>query len=283
MIAVAAPNVQLESWTGHLYDRRRTPADTTLILLGLNDERYFGTSAAGLSVVRASLTAAVAWSALDGGTILDARAAPSTGPWIPYPPHGAIGATQAGATLRGIARGDAVYVGYEQQATPAGSFDLSIDGRPAGTYSCHAPAAPSPSTTAATAVWTAAVRIGGLGHKAHAVTITARGDGPVILDWIAGSAGGGPRVVIGTIPDLPAGSYRHFPPLDHGSDAATALYNATYATLVRTLATDGLRVRLAPTGIALRRQVDFAPDGIHPNDTGHLRIAQAFQQALDQP
>ena len=171
VIAVAAPNVQLESWAGHLYDRRRTPADTTLILLGLNDERYFGTSAAGLAVVRASLTAAVSWSALTGSAILDARAAPSTGPWIPYPRHGALLATQAGTTLRGIARGGSVYVGYEQQAALAGSFDLSIDGHPSGTYSCHAPVAASPSTTAAAAVWPAALRIGDRGHGAHTVTI----------------------------------------------------------------------------------------------------------------
>ena len=283
VIAVAAPNVQLESWAGHLYQRRRTPADTTLILLGLNDERYFGTSAAGLSVVRASLTATVAWSALTGSAILDARAAPSTGPWTPYPRHGAMLATQAGATLRGIAKGDAVYVGYEQLAAPAGGFEVSIDGHPAGTYSCHAPAAPSPSTAAASAVWPAALRIAGLGHGAHTVAISARGDGPVILDWIAGSAGSGPRVVVGTLPDLPARSYRRFAPLDHGSDAATALYNATFTELISTLASGGLDVRMAPTGTALRRPADFAPDGIHPNDSGHLRIASAFQQALDRP
>ena len=103
----------------------------------------------------------------------------------------------------------------------------------------------------------------------------------MVLDWIAGSAGSGPRVVVGTLPDLPAWSYRRFTPLDHRSDAAMALYNATYATLVRALATDGLDVRLAPVGGVLRVPVDFAPDRIHPNDNGHLRIALAFLQALD--
>ena len=44
------------------------------------------------------------------------------------------------------------------------------------------------------------------------VAIAAAGDGPVLLNWIAGSAGSGPCVVEGRLPALPVQSYLRFTP-----------------------------------------------------------------------
>ena len=280
VIPIAKSNVQLESWAGRVYDRPRTKADTTLILLGLNDMRYFGTSSKGQATVHDAMLAALLWSAIPSSAILSSRSLAYTGNWTYVELHEAMSSDQKGAVLRGAIQGTSLYIAYYQQVAPAGTFSVIVDGRMVGTYSCHALAGPSSTTSVAAGIWPAAIRIAGLLPRMHDIEVIARGDGRVTLDWVSGNQIHGPTVILGTLPTLAPRSYQLSPPLDHGSDAAVALFNQTYVQLISQLRSDGLDARAAPVSERFHEPEDLAPDLIHPNNQGHQHIAEAFLEVL---
>lgn len=87
----------------------------------------------------------------------------------------------------------------------------------------------------------------------------------------------GCRVYVGNTPKQVTGSY-----VGLGSPAAQALYAAAVAAAVANVAARGRRVYLVDVASAYdpATQGNQPPSGIHPGDSGHLAIANAFLAAM---
>jgi lysophospholipase L1-like esterase len=61
-------------------------------------------------------------------------------------------------------------------------------------------------------------------------------------------------------------------------NATVTQYNAQLAQLVAALAAEGLNIQIVPTANVL--QPGDLADELHPNDAGHLLLAQTFAATL---
>lgn len=117
----------------------------------------------------------------------------------------------------------------------------------------------------------------GLGLGAHTVVVTAASN-PVTVIWVAGNGWKrtlreGPNVFLGTIP-------RQSPWTGAGTDALHAAYNAQLRSAINTARSAGLRVAAAPVGEYYNPGTEQDVDGVHPTNTGHTTIAEAFEQSM---
>lgn len=117
----------------------------------------------------------------------------------------------------------------------------------------------------------------GLGVGAHTVVVTASAN-PVTVIWVAGngfprSLREGPNVIVGSI-------LRQSPWTAGGTDASHAAFNAQLRSAVNSARSAGLRVAYAPTGEYYNPATGQSTDLVHPNNSGHVSIAQAFEQTL---
>jgi lysophospholipase L1-like esterase len=81
---------------------------------------------------------------------------------------------------------------------------------------------------------------------------------------LCASLAGAPRVLIGQVTGTGSAAL----------NATVDLYNAQLTQLVAALAAEGLNIQIAPTANVLQPG-DFS-DELHPNDAGHLLLAQTF-------
>jgi lysophospholipase L1-like esterase len=80
---------------------------------------------------------------------------------------------------------------------------------------------------------------------------------------------GAPRVMVAT---LPAST-------DATLNSALQIYNTALSDLVPTLVADGMYITVVPCGSALDATTDYY-DNVHPNDSGHQKLAATFKSAL---
>lgn len=262
----------------------------TLLMIGTNDARVYNSDTVLQGVYKRAHLALAAWAAIPDARKVYAQDAASTGSWTnnagAYGGGLAVYSTSVGATRTFTVYGTVVYLCSLLQDDNTSTFTVAVDGVTVGTYSNGTAGAVSLETYLGLDYAPNLIRIPGLSEGEHTVVVTvasSAGSNPYVhLLWAAGNQGhnskDGPNVWVGNIPRLNSTGYATL----GGSDAIFAVYNAIVRANVNTLATDGLNVGLVDSASRLLPASDLDPDGIHPDDSGHQKIADAFLEAINQ-
>lgn len=274
-----------------IYFKDVAPEDEFVLLVGFNDMRRHGSSVDGLRSYESTLRAGLTWLAVPNTEKVFAQspAVAYTGAWIDRTLYGlAAGrvSRDRGATASTTVHGTAVYIGYASRPSrPAGTMSVAIDGVHYGTIDGGQGIAPLSGLD----YWPGGWRVGGLDEGPHdvVVTVTSPDGAAVHLDYIAGNGGLGqsvwPVVYVGNTLRMPAAGYGLADPWNQGSDAAVEQYNEVNRQVVEELASDGLNV------VYVDANAHYDPDGgdvhtdnVHPNRSGHAKIADAFLAAINE-
>ena len=262
------------------------------ILIGFNDIRTLGTSA---GVYRKGLDHLIHWLGIPTSAKRTAQSPDaSTGSWTPIPwsnGMGAIGASSSSGTLTwSNVIGSEIYVGYLGWGTNfGGSLQVQVDGVTITNFTtanaaygnreyingsdANIPDHNGPYGNGKIDFCPQVVRVTDLGFSAHTVVVTASVN-PVYVLWCAGNgwrrtARMGPNVFVGTIP-------RQSPWTSGGTDAAHAQFNSQVVAAVNAAKSSLLRVAVAQSSSKYDPAIHQSVDLVHPNDSGHSAIAEAF-------
>jgi lysophospholipase L1-like esterase len=289
--AIAAPNQNLSRAGDQAADMARvwvypnaTPslgrAQLYTAMIGTNDAYGCGGSDGCLANWRQSLAASLAWLAVPSAdkVLGDSIAQRSSG-WTPDLTVG-VAATAAGETLsfpvQQMQTGRSLLVAYRVFDVGAGGGEatLAIDGQPMATLSASVQTGQPIDTRNGTidTIFLVSVPLGEAGL--HNVTLSTTTAGFFSLQWVGVSSGnyaqvaGAPRVLVGQIPGTGSAAL----------NATVQQYNAELTQLVAALTAEGLNLEIVPTANVLQPG-DFS-DLLHPNDAGHLLLAQTFAASL---
>jgi lysophospholipase L1-like esterase len=271
MVATTGDMAADQSW--RIYGMAADPTKDTTIMLGANDAQIYGASAVKREAAINFLRNVVVWSMCQ--TKVNARSMTATGSWSNTPVNsiGRVSAV-AGSTLEATVSGTAVYVSYILQNLGAseGQFDVLIDGVVMKTVTLNGTQVGN--TQNGRSYSGACIRIGGLAPGSHTVKIVTKNGNSCHIDYVAGSdQPSDPRVFVADVLKRSIASYG----ASGNSDANVAAYNADYATMIADLASDGHSV--LPVHFPDITLADLN-DGLHPNDSGHAKIAVDFQSAI---
>ncbi|MEM9221918.1 MAG: hypothetical protein AAGB11_05895 [Pseudomonadota bacterium] len=264
--------------------------DVATMMLGVNDERIWGEKYAGL--FQNTIGALAAWLAMEAGAKVPALTADAVtygGSWSQSEAYG-LGkySCDEGAWASFRFSGDVVYLGMTRQRSTGGECAFTVDGK--SVYAGWRTIISAPETPKGkVGHGPSLVRLAGFGpgeHEAKITVTSAAGEkGGVFFDWYA-TPKGGPKVFLAAPSRKAQAGYETY----GGSDYSTIRYANAIDDICRTLSQDGLNVypvridRLINPLTDLRptRQGRHAvtPDGVHPDDVGHLIIADAFIEAF---
>lgn len=257
------------------------------LMLGTNDQRTYQASLPKQDAFKLGHLALAAWLALADSKKVYGQAGALTGTWTNSVVYAAGLMKQSivpASTATYTVYGTTVYIGSVLQNSIVATFSVAIDGVAKGTFSC-APVGVTITSVNALTYMPQLLRFPGLSEGAHTVVITvvtASAANPVYVIFVAGNGGArtktGPNIWIGNVPRFTAAGYI----ASGGSDAVVASFNRMIRDNVRLLAGDGLNVALADSCANLNTAADIGGDGVHPDDSGHDVIAEAFLEAINQ-
>ena len=267
----------------HVIPKVVAQGDVSTLLIGTNDFRTYQSDASKRHEWQWAHQALAAWLAIPdadkvkpAGMTLFGATWDTGGAYI-----GSARSYAAAETAAATVHGRTAYLWTIAQGGNTSTYKVTVDGRAYGTFST-APAA-SMTTINGIAYGSRLHRFSGLGDGPHTIvvtTVSADGSNPVYVTAAAGSSGihatSGPTVVVGTIYRFTSAGYGTY----GGSDAINRQYNAVVVSNVRQLQEDGLNVALADVEGVIDPSTDLASDGVHPNDNGHRKVADAFVEAL---
>ena len=257
---------------------------------GFNDARVYNVNVAKQAGFKRAHMASICWLALRAAYRTAAQASASTGVWSNMAQYGGtlgVSSTAPGATRTFTTYGSVVYVTTILQAANTSTFTIAIDGVSMGTFSSGLTNGADPSTANGLNYIPAVLRLPGLTEGPHTVVFTVASLGGVnptcYCLWASGNGGhqvrNGPSVWVSNIERMPVAGYVASV---GGADFIFATYNEIIRDNCRTLAYDGLNVTLIDTAAVILPATDVSVDNIHPNDTGHAKIAAAFYEAMVQ-
>jgi lysophospholipase L1-like esterase len=256
------------------------------LMLGTNDAPTYGTDASKQAAFRLGHLHHAAYLAIPNSRKTFGQAGSTSGTWTNDTTYGS-GVMKASevvaSTHTTTIYGTVAYVAMLQQHTNTSTYSISIDGVSQGTFNSD------PGVTITTAhgiAYSPALRrFPGLTEGAHTVVVTvvsAAVGHKVFVIWTGGNLGSktktGPNVWVGNIPRLSAAEYVTL----SSTAAVTATFNGIIRSNVQTLANDGLNVALVDSGSRMDPTTNLDADGIHPNDSGHDIIAEAFLEGINQ-
>jgi lysophospholipase L1-like esterase len=289
--AIAGPNANLSEPGDQAADMARrwvypnavptlAGAQLFTVMIGTNDAYVCGGSEGCMSNWQQSLAASLAWLALPSADkVLGNSIAERSGGWSPDLKAG-IATKAAGETLsfsvQQTQQGRSLLLAYRvfDVGAGGGAATVNVNGQPVAALSAEVTTGQVIDTKNGTTdtIFLASIPLGEVGQ--YTVTVTTTTPGFFSLQW-AGVSGGNyaaitaaPRVLLGQIPGT-------------GSAALNVIvesYNAELAQLVATLVAEGMNIKIAETASVLQPG-DFT-DELHPNDAGHLKLAQAFAGSL---
>jgi lysophospholipase L1-like esterase len=253
------------------------------IMVGTNDANNCGASDGCLANWSSSLKAALAWMALPASDkTLGTAVVTRTGSWKTDLGMG-ISTTDPGASVslpfHQVVSGRMLYLAYrvfDASAVSGATATVSVDGHPVSVLNSivntgHAISTVNGSTDS---IFLASVPLGAAGD--HNVTITTgSGGGFFSFLWAGLSTGpytadsGAPRVMLVGLPISTSASL----------NAVLSRYTALQPEIVSALAADGISITLVPLDTVLNPASDFV-DTLHPNDSGHHKLAAALEAAL---
>jgi lysophospholipase L1-like esterase len=247
------------------------------ILPGVNDARTAGTDTTLIDSFRGCLQAGLAWLAIPDAYKVKAANATKTGTWaVNTGVYGSMDyqSSTNGSTMSAKVKGTTAYVGHIRSIGTAGTFTVSIDGVSMGTFST---AVNTPTRQVGGGQYGAyLLRFPGLSYGEHTVTVTVTSaSGNVYIDWFGGNGfpydPKGPAVYSGNCLRASDAYYTANPP---HSEAGVAAHNLVINDAVNSLARDGLNVVLVDV-VSSQDRADYT-DGLHPNDAGMVKLANAF-------
>ncbi len=262
--------------------------EQSTIMLGTNDQRFYEESVPKRTAFKVGHAALLAWLAIPDARKQKGQDADSeTGTWTDT--SSAYGGTLgrqsvvAGSTITFTVYGTVAYFCSILQNSIVATFTVSIDGVVRGSFATG-PGATITSVNGRTFT-PQLIRIPGLSEGSHSLVVTvvtASGGNPVYALWATGNQGHktkeGPNVWVGNVPRFTSAGYT----ASGGSDVDVAAFNAMIRANVTQLAADGLNVALVDSASRLNPAVDLGGDGVHPDDSGHAVIANAFIEAINQ-
>lgn len=250
-------------------------ADAGVVELGFNDMWYYGNDLNKIGYFRAGYQSILAYLATPSKQL--GKNTPSVGQWVNTPSFG-IGkkTTNPGDTITFTVSGTTVYFGTIQFSGIDGSYSVTIDGVSKGTFQTNAPGM---NTHLQMPCGQKVLRFAGLSSGSHSVLITAI-SGNVFAEWCSGNTQANkPLVYALNITHCTAAGYAYDAntPIN---DTVHDTYNATISSAVQDLVSDGLNVVLVDDAALNIPSEDTYSDGVHPNDTGHCKIALKLYHAM---
>ncbi len=253
------------------------------LMVGVNDAYRYGIAPMALQTYTAEVAAAVSWLAVpNSDKVLAKDITEQIGTWSQDVGFGMM-STDAGASLtfdvNQATAGRNLHLVYHVWAQPygqAGRAEITVDGAVQATVEESQNSGvylPTENGTADTFL-VQKVPLGAVGPH----TVTFRSVGPagsaVGLLW-AGVAqqdyrtvDGAPQVLVGYVTNSPSGNQTF----------AADNYSLQLMALIPTLVADGMNVKGVNTTRVMDPNTDFA-DILHPNNSGHAKLATAFEQA----
>jgi Concanavalin A-like lectin/glucanases superfamily/Protein of unknown function (DUF2793) len=256
------------------------PSDTSQYVLafGANDIAQKKENANGQSTFADAIRALAAWLAIPASRRIKAQSSDITygGTWANSANYGGTISriSSAGSSTATFSvTGSSIIIGYSRLAASTATFSVTVDsGAPVSVIGSNAAA-----TTLGKTVIPATVIVENLSETWHSVTITVT-SGTLHLDWVAGVSEAtqglaGPNVYLSNSIRLGPASFSPTPTFN--IDVVTGIYNQLVRTAANKLKEIGLAVQLINVNARFNTS-DWAPDMQHPNDAGHLAIANAF-------
>lgn len=259
---------QVPDQTANLCGINIMTGDASILELGTNDHWRYGADATKREYFRRGIQACAAWLGL-----IDKQKGVNntitTGTWVNTASFGTGKMSNtAGSTITWHVSGTTVYVGTIQFDGNTSSFNIKIDGVDKGTFS-----------TGTTGLLTyqsmpcgpRLLRFPGLAPGTHEIIFTALGGDYCYAEWCAGNDSAKASVYAANFTRDTAAGYASCP--ISVSDTTMAAFNATFASGMSELIADGLNITQIDNNSICFPDMDTYMDGVHPNDTGHAKIA----------
>lgn len=260
--------------------------DKATLMVGTNDQFLYGTSTYKQGLFKSFHTSIFANIALPSKVNGNSSGMTYTGSWTTSQPTWARGkwSFTAGNTATATVSGTAVYVGVIRQDDISGNAingtaDVYVDSVKVGSITT---AGTGMTTQNGNAYAPAAFRFGGLSAGSHTVQIVVTSAIPdyrglMYVEYIAGSdQSSKPSVYVSTIPKYSTAAYTTI----GGSAANMATYNGIVTTNVSNAIADGLAVYQVDASAVVNQTSDLSSDGVHPVNSGHSKIFNAFFSAM---
>jgi hypothetical protein len=247
-------------------------AIVSMTLLGYNDMRHIGDNPIGFqrelySIIAKLSLPDILWGQSENITY--------SGNWenvdLGWGNHSKYGTGTATVTVVG----STVYIDTVQSDNVS-TINVNIDGVDKGTFINLIP--PSYSTFKSAVSGKSyspyLLRFPGLSNEMHTVILTVTNG---YVNWISSNSVGSNEVYIGNTLRMNATGYSlGSPNWNHGSDVAVESFNEKISQVVTDLLHDGLNVKYIDANSAYNLLTDVSADNVHPNDSGHSHIADAF-------
>lgn len=262
------------------YKYKPQAGDRVSIMVGTNDHWKYGTNATKKGYYKQFLTGMLAWLSTPSKVRGIDSGFSYSGAWTNTQAFG-IGkwSRTTGNTATVKVKGKAVYVGTIMQDGVTGTADVYIDGAKVGTVSSTGAGM---TTQKGGSYAPAGYRFGGLSDTDHTVQIKitspSGGLNILYLEYVAGSSQTSrPEIYLSNIIRMSAAGYSATG--STSSDQNVSDYNTIISGLQSDFETDGHTIELVDTHGAVNNSTDLS-DGIHPNNSGHLKIKNAFVTAM---
>lgn len=252
-------------------------------LVGTNDVTVCGAAVGCVSNYINAMTAAMAWLALPASDKVTGSSLSTSAAWTPDLTVG-VATTSANASISfpvtQTVSGRTLYIAYrvfDAGKVNPGTATVQLDGNDVATLSTLVNSGHVIATQngANDTIWAVGIPLGAAG--AHTVTITNGPSGGFFsFQWAGVSSGqyvsstaGAPRVMVALLPYTSNTSW----------NALEATQNDALNDVITALDNDGMWVTVVHCESVLSITTDLY-DTIHPNDSGHSKIATVFENAL---
>lgn len=252
--------------------------EVSQIMIGTNDSRRYGTTSNNLDTFKRAHLALLAWLAIPeiGRLRANNPLLTYTGTWATGTAYGSNFvrvASAPGAKVSMSFTGTCVYACFTRQFGATSTGTVRIDGNVVGSITS---AGYNQVTNNGLDYGPSLYRFSGLSNTTHTIEFTvdsASGAQALAFEGFAvPSASLTRKLNVINIPRQTAAG--------GGVDATNAAYNALVLENVNLLKSDGLKITLADAATVINPATDLAADGLHPNDAGHLKIAQTAVTAF---
>jgi lysophospholipase L1-like esterase len=260
--------------------------DVSTLMLGVNDEVFYGANANKMKAFRDGHAALIAWLAIPANKKKTARnrGINYSGNWSRTAIYGGIGKNMQG---KGYANttvyGKAILIASIRQNGNIAFLNISVDGICKGNLSIAPPDDVTSFKNITSTPYLIVVPDLSEGNHALSIHAFASSGERAYLDWIAGVAGNitvnapGPRVYVGNIIRQKAANYA----AKRGSYTNVVSYNKIIKRNVNLLASFGLNVRLVDVFAVIDPDEHLVSDGLHPNYSGQSILANAFIDVMN--
>jgi hypothetical protein len=259
-----------------------TVNDRSAWLAGYNDMRYYDSNSDMLNTFKDNIYAGSVWLATLSADKKTGQGGGTTesGTWSNSDIFTALGRKSSTQNdyVEFTASGTVIYVGYTKLVTGTGQFELFVDTVSKGTFNCY-----GAKTSASGNTYSAALaRVTGLSSGSHTVKVkVVSASGTVYFDWGVGNANTGPEVRIGACLYMNSTGYSSYSPYNNGNNYAVENFRGQAFLAVEDLKDDGLSIQTIASNYYYNVSTDIDADNVHPNDSGHDHIADAFIEDIE--